>query len=82
LSIRELRIGPRNLPCCRIHTVEHGYNQGRVVHLEPSVQTCDLQNCRDTEQNYGKNRGSVPKLIAGILVRKRAGEQLYAVTID
>lgn len=68
---------PRYTPGTCVHTVKHRYHEGRIVYLEPAIETNDLGDSSNGQQDESKDGRCMAELIAGILVRQTASNQLH-----
>lgn len=67
-----------DIPRSGVDTIEHGYDEGGIIHLESTVQTYDLQDGCDGQEDDCEDGCNMPKLIPRIFVRETPGEQLDA----
>jgi len=68
--------------CGGVYAVKDGDDEGRIVYFETAVETYDLEDGGDDEEDYGEYRGSMAKLVSRILMREGTREQFDAKEKD
>ena len=59
-------------PCSGVDAIKDGHDERRVVHLQAAVETHDLRDGRDGEEEEREYNRGVPELVPGVLVFEAA----------
>ncbi len=55
-------------PCGCVYAIKHGHDQRGVINLQSAVQTDNLKDSSDHQEDNGEDGGDMAELIARVLV--------------